>query len=1234
MGRWERGNGPIPSQPPVRGPAATAPAGTGAGRYNSAVDWFDVIRSDERVDALASLLTNSKGGVTAEGLWGSSAPILAAIVAERLGRPLLLITAHADEADDCRDDIETVIGTPPELLPALESLSGEPGDNELEAERVRLCVQTLAARRARADKPPVAPVAHTGGGGATGGLSASAKPAAAPGGRTGETPVPPGPAPPLMIVAPILALMQPTPTEAAIDASSLMIDVGLTLEPDALVAWLDAHGFSRADAVDIPGDFAHRGGIVDVFCAAFDHPIRIEFFGDSIESIRVFDPGTQRSTQTLQSVQIPAAKLSASSPAARRGDQTTGFLSLLPADAIIALAEPAEIQEIGRTYWQRLGEQAGIVPADAVLRRSADFSALFLHRFGGVFQPAVAFGAGSLPQFEARSPDSLASLAELAREAEVVVLCDNPPEEQRLREMLEGGIKGSRDRGIEGAREEGAREEGAREEGTGNREPGAALSEPAAPSGGLTSAAEARGSGAHGSAAELAPVRTTVGVIHRGFRWGRRAFVPHHELFHRYRQRRTLRRVAPARPIDTFFDLNLGDAVVHIMHGIGRFTGLKTVERDGRRDEYLALEFADKAVVNVPVSQIHLVQKYIGSFHGKPKLSTIGGTAWKKAKQRAADAVGDLAAELLGLQAQRATQPGIAYPSDTSWQQEFEGSFLYTETPDQLRALGEIKSDMLRPRPMDRLVCGDVGYGKTELAMRAVFKVVEYGKQVAVLVPTTVLAEQHFQTFCDRMADYPFSVEVLSRFRTKAEQGKIVERARKGQVDVLIGTHRLLSTDVRFSDLGLVVIDEEQRFGVEAKEKLKQLRATVDVLTLSATPIPRTLHMSLLGMRDISSLATPPLDRRSIVTQVRQWDDKLVRDAILRELNREGQVYLVHNFVRSIHNIANHVRALVPEARVVVGHGQMGGSELEEVMLAFMRREADVLVSTNIIESGLDIPAANTIIIDRADRFGLADLHQLRGRVGRSKHRAYAYMLLSPKTPLTEKAARRLKAIEHYSDLGAGFQIAMRDLEIRGAGNILGAEQSGHIEAVGYEMYCQLLDEATRRLRNEPADTFRRVNLDIGVSASIPRGYIRSDRQRMEVYKRLAQCRTPDELASLTSDLRDAFGPIDGEMQTLLQLAEIRVLAGPRGVRSISIDGPDVVFAVEDVHKLGDLFSVGPGSPRVPDNKTVHWRLPKRLMERAALLEALRLQLSSQATGPRGEAAVKPRPALQARDHR
>ncbi|MDX2198273.1 MAG: transcription-repair coupling factor [Phycisphaerae bacterium] len=1130
------------------------------------MDVFSTLRGDPQLGSLIAAIEAADGPVSADGLWGSSAPIVAALAAERLRRPLLLVTSHADDADDFRDDIQLISGAAPELFPALESLgTTNDADDELLAERLRVCFQLAAAGSRKSGRGAAVPV----------------------------------------VVVPVLALMQVAPSPEALLAMSREVAVGQTLEPDALADWLVESGFTAVDAVEHVGDFARRGGIVDIFSHGASTPIRVEFFGEEIESIRAVQPGTQRSGESMQAIRIAAIRPVESG----KKQQQTSFLAHLPADALIAWHEPAELQELGRTLWQRLGERAGIVPIDNLFRHANSFRQLYLRRFTDELageNRAVRFPVQSLPQFDARATDKLVALRELAEEVECVVLCENAAEEQRLQEMLTTSPSAGAEEAGDGEPRKLKTAARSEEKGTSGKEDGPAEERPR----GLKPAAH--------------PIGTHVGVMQRGFRWGARAYVPHHELFSRYRQKRTLRRVAPARAIDSFFDLAAGDLVVHVAHGIARFRGLKALQRDEVTAEYLELEFAETAVVHVPISQIHLVQKYIGSAKGRVALSKLGGNAWKRTKDRVAASVTDLAGELLAIQASRATQPGIPYPADTGWQREFEDGFLYEETEDQLRALSEIKSDMARPRPMDRLLCGDVGFGKTEMAIRAAFKVAEYGKQVAVLVPTTVLCEQHFQTFSERLADYPFRVRSLSRFRTAGEQKRIIEAARRGEVEILIGTHRLLSSDVKFADLGLVIIDEEQRFGVEAKERLKRLRSTVDVLTLSATPIPRTLHMSLLGIRDISSLQTPPIDRRSIVTQVRPWEDALIREAILRELTREGQVYFVHNVVRDIHMIAAKIRELAPEARVVVGHGQMPGHELEEVMLAFMNRQADILVATTIIESGIDNPRANTMFIHQADRYGLADLHQLRGRVGRSKHRAYCYLLLSKKQRVTDNAAKRLKAIEQYSELGAGFQIAMRDLEIRGAGNILGAEQSGNIEAVGYEMYCQLLEQACRRMKNEDAEPFRPVNLELRVAGSIPRAYIRSEKQRMEVYKRLTVCHTAKDVASLEKDLRDAFGPLPPDVRLLVELAEIRVLARPYGIRSIVVEPPDVIFAIDDLSKVQELFSSGPGSPRMPDAKTIHWRLPAKLLEAERLVEVLKKQLGGvSAAGP--AAAVKGR---------
>ncbi|HMB95195.1 MAG TPA: transcription-repair coupling factor, partial [Tepidisphaeraceae bacterium] len=595
-----------------------------------------------------------------------------------------------------------------------------------------------------------------------------------------------------------------------------------------------------------------------------------------------------------------------------------------------------------------------------------------------------------------------------------------------------------------------------------------------------------------------------------------------------------------------------------------------------------------------------------GGFSGHPQLSRLGSGAWEKQKAKVSEAVMDMAAELIEVQAARAAEPGVAYPPDTEWQREFEAEFPYEPTPDQLTGAEEIKQDMQKNRPMDRLLCGDVGYGKTELAMRAAFKAIEFGKQVAILVPTTVLAEQHYRSFRERMADYPFSVESISRFRSPKEQKDIVKRLGKGEIDILIGTHRLISNDVKFTDLGLVVIDEEQRFGVTHKERLKKLRQTVDVLTMSATPIPRTLHMSMLGLRDISSLTTAPQDRRSIVTEVMAYDKNRIKLAIMRELQREGQVYFVHNRVHNILEMADEIQQMVPDARIIVGHGQMGEGQLEDVMLKFVRHEADILVCTTIIESGLDIPNVNTILINQADRFGLSELHQLRGRVGRYKHRAYCYLLLPADRPITPVAAKRLKAIEEYSHLGAGFKIAMKDLEIRGAGNILGPEQSGHIATVGYEMYCQLLEEAVRQIKQQPKPIQPDAHVDIGITAILPKTYIPADRQRLDVYRRLTRCTDLQMLADLEKDITDAFGEPPRQVMVLFALTELRLLLGMYGIESIIRKDPDVVLTVREAMKAQSVLAGAPGSLRIIDDQTIYLRMPKTYMEPETLLLVLR----------------------------
>lgn len=1106
------------------------------------------IACDSRISDLRKNLAPGGGVVHATGLWGSSARLVTALVAgddplstvskiKRAARPavILYITAHFEQADHARDDIEFFQSSNCELFPAWETLPGEgAASGEIEAERLRICGLIDAS-------PAVTPLK-------------SARRTAT--GNSSSRPTDSA----IILVAPIQALMQPVPTPEILAANRLSLTTGqppgrsAAASPDDLLTWAVDRGFERLDRVESPGDVARRGDIVDLFVPGENAPVRVQFDGDVIESIRRFDVSSQRSMETLETLTFSAMPRDITTS---RGS-TTHFLDYLPDDSVIILDNPSEAQEMARVLEARIGTSDRFFESRRIFEALQRFTQLHLTEFvpaAAAGEKVFDFGVTSLTRFEGAAGDCVAELVKLARDHEVHVVCDNDGERQRLADLLT------------------------------ENDPAAAK-----------------------------VIRFAIGVLHRGFVWTatRTAIVAHHEIFQRHRQTRRIRRVEAGKTLESWTDLKPGEFVVHVLHGIAVYRGLQKMRKgdSAQQEEFLTLEFAEGGVVHVPTSQIDLVQKYIGAGGRKPQLSTLGGKRWGKTKEKVADSVSELAETLLRLQARRGEAIGTAYPSDTNWQREFEAAFLYEETEDQLLVAEEIRDDLCKPRPMDRLICGDVGYGKTELAMRGAFKVVEYGRQVAVLVPTTVLAEQHYETFRERMADYPFSIGCLSRFRTAAEQKVIVEKAKRGQVDIVVGTHRLLSKDVSFANLGLVIIDEEQRFGVEHKERLRAMRETVDVLTLTATPIPRTLHMSLMGIRDISSLQTPPVDRRAIATHVRPFERGLIRDAILRELNRDGQVYFVHNFVQSIAAMAETVHSIVPEARVVFGHGQMGDHELEDVMHKFVRREADVLVATTIIESGIDIPAANTIFINRADRFGLADLHQLRGRVGRSNHRAYCYLLLSPDRPVTSKAAKRLKTIEEFSELGAGFRIAMRDLEIRGAGNLLGAEQSGHIAAVGYEMYCRLLEQTVRRLKNEPDPNPPTVHVDLDIAAHVPAHYIASDRSRIEVYRRVASCRTAEDLTQLERDLVDAFGEFPKEVQRLLELAEIRVLARRFGIQSISLRSPDVVFAVESVKEAQAAFADAPGTVRAPDARTIHLRLPPAYLEPPTLVTVLRNTLA------------------------
>ncbi len=1134
---------------------------------------LDALASAPAVRALGACFEKPGARVACVGAAGSSSSFVAAAVARLIGRPVLLILAHPDDADEAADELAAQ-GVRAERFPALELTPGESHLSlDLFAERLRVARDVASA-------------------------------------------------PPEVLAAPIHALMQRLPARRDAARAVRTITTGDRLDPADLVRWLDEAGYRRADAVEDAGEFAVRGGIVDVFppvsARGEPAPVRFDFFGDEVESIHEIDPATMASDRAVESVELVRAD-----PAQAGADTGPTLMRALGGRWIAVVHEPIEVTEQARGYYERVLDASGVVSPPETLQGVRDD----LGGFAEISQYAapsaglaarVDLPASNLPPIGAETDEAMRDLADLAARARVVVACQNDAEADRLRELLGVHAAGA---GIETA--VGYVHRGFIWDGGGSPQGRSVRRD------GDQGEKKSDAANADTASEPSAPQDSSLRSLRRCGELPL-AIVPHHELFHRFLTRRKPSRLRGGRSLEAFIELEPGDLAVHADHGLCRFIGLTVMSRAGAHgrdsravgeEEFLTLEFARKATMYVPVSQIDKVQRYIGGFRGKPPLSTIGSKRWRAQKESVADAVHDLAGELLRVQAARAATPGVRYPADTDWQREFEAEFPYDETEDQIAALADIKRDMQAPRPMDRLLCGDVGFGKTELAIRAAFKAVEFGKQVAVLVPTTVLAEQHERTFRDRFSDYPFRVESLSRFKTAAEQRAVLKEVAAGRMDLVIGTHRLLSKDVSFRDLGLVIVDEEQRFGVEHKQRLLSLRVTVDVLTLSATPIPRTLHLSLLGLRDISSLATAPSDRRSVVTDVIPYNRERIRRALARELARGGQAYVVHNRVKSIHRMADEIRSLAPGARILVGHGQMPAHELERVMLDFVRRRADVLVCTTIIESGVDIPSANTMIITDADRFGLADLHQLRGRVGRYKHRAYCLLLLPETRVVTDVAKRRLQAIEEFSMLGAGFKIAMRDLELRGAGNILGPEQSGHIAAVGYEMYCRLLEEAVRRLKNEPATaTPAETVIEIGLTGLIPAAYIPSVKRRIEAYRRLAQAKTPDEIERVERDLAGAYGGLPGAAKRLVRLAEIRALAASAGIDAIVIDGSDIVLRGDDARAIAARFHGAAGTtrvvtpPRPGARADVYYRPPAAYLEPESLANILRGRLQRETT--------------------
>jgi transcription-repair coupling factor (superfamily II helicase) len=899
------------------------------------------------------------------------------------------------------------------------------------------------------------------------------------------------------VVAPVEALLRRISSPEEFRASARRVRKGERADRDQVAAFLDVSGYERVDLVAEKGQFAVRGGILDVFSPDAGAPARLEWFGDEVESIRLFDLETQRSTQDIDDVVLQPAV---------PGSGNATLLDYLPPSSLLVLDEPFDLEHQANLAVERGAE----LEPDAFfswgdLQERLHTASL---RTSSVHPPnegaeEIAMHFGGVEAFGGQMKLLARAIESWQNHGRRVVVASAQAE--RITEILRGhGIQST----------------------------------------------------LVGSLAKVPePGRTIVvgGPLSRGFQVDAASLVvlTDSEIVGWRRRRRRFRFREGVR-LYSWTDLSPGDYVVHLHHGIGNYRGMVRLLLNGAERDYLELEYAQNDKLYVPTDQIALVQRYIGVEGQPPKVHRLGGTEWEREKKRVKEAAQQMARELLTLYATREAASGHAFSPDTPWQHELEATFEFEETPDQWLAIQDIKRDMETAKPMDRLIAGDVGYGKTEVALRAAFKAVMDGKQVAVLVPTTILAQQHYNVFLKRLATYPIRVDMLSRFRSASEQKRVIEQVKDGQVDVLIGTHRVLQKDVAFRNLGLVIIDEEQRFGVRHKEKLKQLRATVDVLTLTATPIPRTLHMSLVGLRDMSVMETPPDARLPIQTEIRPDQDTLIRDAIMRELDRGGQVYVVHNRVQSIERAARRIRALVPEASVAVAHGQMPEEKLEEVMMDFLGGRFNVLVCTTIVEIGLDIPQVNTIIIEDAHMMGLSQLYQLRGRVGRSDRQAFCYLLYPRGANLSEEARQRLEAMQEFVELGSGFKLAMRDLEIRGAGNLLGPEQHGHLAAVGFELYSRLLDEAIRELRGEMVEEVPDATIDLGIDAYLPNEFISDEGQRMAVYRKLATARTVDDANAVVEELTDRFGSLPEPATNLIEVVRLRALAKQAGVVSIT----------------------------------------------------------------------------------
>ena len=1126
---------------------------------------------------IGARLQGGNDAVSLTGLFGASkAPVLSEI-SRQTGRSLLVLTSSSAEAESLAKDLQFFSREPVGYLPEREE------DPEIRWQRIA-CLAGLAAKELR------------------------------------------------LAVASIQATLERLSPPAALLGTAITLRVHGQIPRDELLRALETGGYRQANQVADRGEYSLRGNLLDLFPPTGYAPVRAEFFGDELLSLREFNPATQRSVRPLQEtialpvVEVPlrADACEAALRALRAAEQTQGgqvpfeitkaledrrafpgmeaylpyffpetadLLQYVAPDAILVLADPGGLEAHARDFAERCpacglrsaksgaprttSECACTLAIKAPLFDWTDLEAklslrprIFLEEFSRTnshdAHSTIAFQAGTIPAYRGR-------LGELARDLEgwrregrrIQLVCRSEAQGRRLQEVLrEHGLAGS-------------------------------IGQAMASSGEIAILSGELSGGFHLHQFGLTYI--TDGEI----------FGPRHIPRRRARPKE-------ASPFASFQELAYGDFVVHADHGIGKYKGLRQLAAGGMEGDYLLITYADNAKLYVPASKLQLVHRYLGADGDPPALDRLGGTSWARAKERVKASIREMAQELLTLYAARQVIGGHAFPPDTTWQREFEAGFPYEETPGQLQAIADVRADMERDRPMDRLICGDVGYGKTEVAMRAAFKAAMGGKQVAVLVPTTVLALQHLQTFSERFSSFPIKVEMLSRFRSRKEQAAVLRGVRDGTVDIVIGTHRLLQKDVSFRDLGLLVVDEEHRFGVAAKERLKQLRRQVDVLILTATPIPRTLHMSMLGVRDISTIETPPEDRLSIKTTVARFDPALIQEAIQQELDRGGQAFFVHNRVESIHTIARLIKRLVPQARLAVAHGELPEARLERIMCDFYAGTFNVLLCTTIIESGLDVGSANTIIIDRADALGLAQLYQLRGRVGRDRRRAFAYLLVPENAALTEVAKKRLQVIAELTELGSGFKVAARDLEIRGAGNLLGPEQHGQIATVGFDLYCRLIESTIRELKGEVAAESVEPSMKLEAEGYLPEAYVEDPNVRLHLYKRLNALSGPEEVHAFREELIDRFGELPPQAERLLTAVALRVLARSLAIREVDARSETIRLIFNDSPllasaKVAALFSAEAGRLRYVTPGTLEYRVNGG--DRIALVQSLLVQL-------------------------